>query len=117
MVNVYACNSGRLAALVIVLWDVLYGHAAAQMLPLDPQQQQQQQLQQQRRQELRSMVRQQQLSPVLNTAVAAPAVIPASAALASSPRRLSIEEKTELRRQLARDMRAQIQISKQDITR
>jgi hypothetical protein len=97
-VKAYACKLGWLILPGMVLW----GQSGAQMVQADPQE-----LLQQRRQELRSTVRQQQLGPVLNTAVAVPAT-PASAVNANSPRRLSMEEKTELRRQLARDMRAQI---------
>jgi hypothetical protein len=100
MMKAYTCRLGWLIVPGIVLW----GQSVAQMVQADPQELLQQQ---QRRQELRSTVRQQQPGPVLNTAVAVPAT-PASAANANSPRRLSMEEKTELRRQLARDMRAQI---------
>jgi hypothetical protein len=115
MTKAYACNPRRFSVLTkalgtvhaIALWALLYAHAAAQMVPLDAQQQLlEQQQQQQRRQELRTMVRQQQAEPVPSTAVAAPArAASAAAALSNSPRRLTIEEKTELRRQLARDLR------------
>jgi hypothetical protein len=105
MKTVYARNIGRSAALGMALWALLYAHAQVQTTQADTQQQVEQQLlQKQRRQELRSMMRQQKSGPVLSTDAATVPVTPASAVLSNGPRRLSIEEKNELRRQLARDL-------------
>jgi hypothetical protein len=105
-------NLVRCAALGIALLALPYARAQTQMQTAQEDQQQmeqqrvqQQLLQQQRRQELRSMMRQQRPSPALNTAAATAPTTPASAVLGNGPRRLSSEEKNELRRQLARDLR------------
>lgn len=62
---------------------------------------------QQRRQELRSMVRQQQPVAAGPSATLVQASGSDNAASAANQRHLSFEERTELRRQLARDLRAQ----------
>jgi hypothetical protein len=112
MTKAYVRNTGRSAALGIALWAlILCAHAQVQTTLTDPQQMEQQLLQKQRLQELRSTMRQQQPSTVLNIAAPLPPATPSFTAPGNGPRRLSMEEKNELRRQLARDLRV-AQVSK-----
>jgi hypothetical protein len=100
MMKVHVGNLGRLVALATVLWGLLCANAGAQTAQVDPLHQQQQ-----RRQELRSMMRQQQPGTAPSTAAAVAATKAAPETLSGEPRRLSAEEKNELRRQLTRDLR------------